>query len=158
MTREEFLALPIGMQTAILFDQMPQRMASLPAPRVPLPPKFDGRVGRKGGFCWMSEMDLSGLQYWHGRKSQDTNPEYADRNAKDLKALEYWIQYRIADPQSAWYGERNRQPTRAKPPSRDPEIHPWEKRDAAPQASTNTQPGSDDDYFGGGAGDNYGFE
>ena len=149
MKRDEFLALPLGMQTAILFDQMPQRMASLPLPRVPLPPKYDGRVSRKGGFCWMREMDLSGLQYFHSRKQQGSKPEYAERDAKDLKSLAYWIEWRITDPQSAWYGERNRQPTRAKPPSRDPEIHAWEKRADSPP-STGQQTGTDEDYFGGG--------
>jgi hypothetical protein len=152
VTRAEFLALPLGMQTAILFDQMPQRMAALQAPRVPLPPKFDGRVSRKGGYCWMSEMDLSGLQYWHGRKSEDTKPEFADRNAKDLKALSYWIEWRTADPQSTWSGERNRQPVRAKPPSRDPEIHQWEPK------NTNNSAPSSDDYSGGASDDtSYGF-
>lgn len=140
MDRDQFLSLPVGIALGVLYDQMPQRMATVTVPQIPRSPKFDGRVSRKGGYCWMSEMDLSGLQYWLGRKQQDTKPEYAERNEKDVKALSFWIAWRTADPQSAWHGERNRQPVRAKHPSRDPELHQWEaKRDAAPSA---------DDYSG----------
>lgn len=154
MDRDQFLSLPTGVALGILYDQMPQRMATVPVPQVPRAPKFDNRISRKGGFCWMSEMDLSGLRYWHGKKSEGGgDPKYAEKDAKTVSQLAYWIAYRTADPTSAWHGERNRQPTRAAAPSSQPQIHPWEPRNDAPALTSAT----DDDYGGGEAVDTYNF-
>jgi hypothetical protein len=160
VTRDEFLGLPTGIALGVLYDQMPQRMATVPKPPIPRPPKFDGKLSRKGGFCWMSEMDLDSLRYWHGKKSQGGKPEFADKDAKTTKELAYWIAWRLADPTTVWRGERFRVAVVAAPPSRDPAIHPWEKRGEQAPASGSTE--SDSDYFSGGSADDnnsneYGF-
>lgn len=160
MTRDEFLALPVGIALGVIYDQMPQRMASVPAPPIPRPPKFDSKLSRKGGFCWMSEMDLNSLRYWHGKKSQGGNPEFAEKDAKIAKDLAFWIAWRLAEPTSVWRGERFRQPAVANAPSREPTIFPWEKR-GEPSQRSHDQGESDADYFGGSdsnsTGNEYGF-
>lgn len=161
MTKDEFLSLPVGIALGVIYDQMPKRMAEVAKPPIPRPPKFDSKLSRKGGFCWMSEMDLDSLRYWHGKKSQGGKPEFAEKDAKTTKELSYWIAWRLAEPTTAWRGERFRQPAVAAPPSRDPAIHPWEKRgDSGSQGAEQSE--SDGDYFGGGSessasGNEYGF-
>jgi len=146
MTREEFCALPPGIALGLIYD-VSQRIAALPVPPTVRPPKFDGRLSRKGGYCWMSEMDLGSLRYWFARKSEPGKPEFAEKDAKTAKELGYWIAWRTADPAAAWSGERNREPARGAPPSRDPQLHQWEPKAAAPAPSS-----VDDDLA------SYGFE
>lgn len=141
------MSLPLGMQVVLLFDQMPQRMASVAMPPIPRAPKFDGRLSRKGGYCWMSELDLESLRFWHGKKSEPGKPEFAEKDAKTAKELGYWIAWRMGEPQAIWRGERNRQPAQAKAPSREPDVHPWEPRGGSSSAPAAA---SDSDYFSGG--------
>lgn len=152
MTRDEFLALPVGVALGVIYDQMPQRMSTVPRPPVPRPPKFDSKLARKGGYCWMSEMDIDSLRFWHGRKSQGGKPEYADKDAKTVRDLAFWIAWRLAEPLTIWKGERFKVPAVAAPPSREPTVHPWEKRGESAPASSGGS-GSDEDYFGGGGDD-----
>ena len=89
-------------------------------------PKFDTSIIRKGGMVqFASETDLAGLMFWKGRADEPpSDPKYAESNAKQSKALSYWIAYRQAEPNAVWSGERNRQPVTARPPSGKPETYP----------------------------------
>lgn len=96
-------------------------------------PKFDTSISRKGGMVqFASETDLSGLIFWKGRADEPpSDPKYAESNAKQSKALSYWIAYRQAEPNATWSGERNRQPVTARPPSAKPETYPRGEQPAA---------------------------
>jgi hypothetical protein len=76
-------------------------------------------------------MLLADLIFWWKRfdASAKEAGQHADKDAKNAKALEYWIKWRRAFPFDVWSGERNRQPARANAPSREPELHAWERRD-----------------------------
>jgi hypothetical protein len=135
MTRDEFVALPASLALGLVYDATPS-LASIPAPRAPLPPKFDSKVSRKGGqYCWASEMLLADLKYWHDKNAAGATDgsQYAEKNAKQAKALSYWVAYRQVCPTDAWSGERDRVKVRAQTPSRDPELHDWKRTgEAAP--------------------------
>ena len=100
-------------------------------------PKFDTSIARKGGMVqYASETDLSGLIFWKGRADEPpSDPKYAESNAKQSKALSYWIAYRQAEPSAVWSGERNRQPVTARPPSAKPETYPRGEQQAAAPVS-----------------------
>ncbi len=104
-------------------------------------PKFDTAISRKGGLVqWASETDLDGIRYWRRRADEPpSDPKYAESNAKQSKALSYWIAYRQAEPNATWSGERNRQSVTAKPPNAKPETY---ARDASPgtAATATTTP------------------
>jgi hypothetical protein len=102
-------------------------------------PKFDTSIIRKGGMVqYASETDLAGLIFWKGRADEPpSDPKYAESNAKQSKALSYWISYRQAEPNAVWSGERNRQPVTARPPSAKPETYPrGEPQTSAPMSSS----------------------
>lgn len=131
MNRSDFTSLPPGLALGVLFDVFERELADVERPKVPLPPKFDSRVPRKRGeYCWASEMLLADLIYWWKRfdSSAKENGPHADKDTKNAKALEYWIKWRRAFPFDVWSGERNRQPVRAFSPSREPELHAWERQ------------------------------
>src|SRR5690348_7619514 len=96
MTPEEFFALPVSIQVRRIVEAFPkvaeQAMAG-EAPRSPRPPKYDTRIRRKDGFIWASECDSSSLRFWLGR-TQGGDPKYAEKNAKDSKALSYFLEWR----------------------------------------------------------------
>lgn len=141
MTKEEFCKLPPAVALRIVWDILSvcnsEELASVPAPRVAGAPKFDTRIARKGGMVqWASETDLEGLRFWKQRADQPaSDPKYAEKNAKQAKALEYWIAYREVDPMTPWMGERDRAQVAAKPPSSKPTTYP---RDAAPATAPRT--------------------
>lgn len=133
MTEEEFCTLPPSVALGLVYKAFAKELASVPAPKLPFPPKFDTRISRKGGvFVWASEMLLNDLKFWHERNAAGATDgsQYAEKNAKMAKALEYWIKWRIAFPTDIWFGERSSGratvKVRANPPSRDPEQYPWE--------------------------------
>lgn len=105
-------------------------------------PKFDTRIARKGGMVqWASECSLKELSYWReiaGRPPSD--PKFAESNARQAKALDYWIAYRRAEPTAVWTGERNRVTTVAKPPSDKPQQYPKD----APAEPAGPTPSYDD--------------
>jgi hypothetical protein len=152
MTREEFAALPAPIALGLLYDIAAARLASVEAPQVPRAPKFDSRVSRKGGmFTWASEMLCADLEFWRKRNADaSSDPKYAEKNAKQAKALSYWVAYRTACPSDVWTGERDRQKVRAEPPSREPRLHAWESRGAPASESSQTSGGgfADADYAG----------
>jgi hypothetical protein len=151
VTKEEFCGLPLSVALGIMYDVAPDRFAKVPKPDVARPPKFDGRVSRKGGmFTWASEMLLADLEFWQKRNAAGASDgsQYAEKNAKNAKMLSYWVAYRQAFPAEQWSGERNRTRVTANAPSRDPEQHAWESRGDAPPASNTPSGGgfSDADY------------
>lgn len=140
MTKDEFCKLPIGLMLGLLWDNanLAARFADIEAPRAPLPPKFDSRIRRKEGFQWASETDLAGLLFWHGRASNSTDEKYREKNEKEAKGLQYWIDYRRAEPSAPWSGERNREQVSAAPPSAKPRVREWEPREDSPRAAAAT--------------------
>ena len=158
MTREEFCGLPPSIALGLVYDLARAKLEPLPPPRAPLPPKFDAKIGRKGGFCWASELTLESLEWWLSKKQEsvDSGGPYADRDAKTVEALERFVAWRRACPADAWSGTRGKDRVTAAAPSREPELHAWGTRGPAP---LNVQPGdhdqqsrgsySDDDYGAG---------
>ena len=110
-------------------------------------PKFDTRISRKGGMVqWASECSLKELSFWREQFNKPpSDPKYADSNAKQAKALDYWIAFRRAEPSAVWTGERNRVTVTAKPPSDKPAQYP---KDAAPEPTTPTPSFDDADSYG----------
>lgn len=133
MTREEFCSLPPAIALGLVYDMAERKLAPLEKPRLPLPPKFDGRLSRKGGmFVWYSEMLLDDLRYWHKQKAGETTGQYADKSQKEAKALFFWVKWRECYPDAVWSGERNKTQATAMPPSKKPQQHAWEPRGVAP--------------------------
>jgi hypothetical protein len=133
VNRSEFTSLPPSLALGVLFDIFERDLVDVERPKVPQAPKYDSRVPRKRGeYCWASEMLLGDLIFWWKRfdASAKEGGQHADKDVRNAKALEYWIKWRRAFPHDAWVGERNRQPVRAHVPSREPELHAWERRDA----------------------------
>ena len=145
MTRDEYTALPASVALGFIWDNgLGARLADVPAPKPPLPPKYDARVYRKGGHQWASETDLESLLYWHGKYTDNAanGGQYADKDAKRARALDYWISWRKAFPAAAWSGERDNVQVVAAPPSRTPRLH---ERDNERRAETATKPSFDEE-------------
>ncbi len=129
MTPEEFFALPAPMALRVLWDCLDEgTTAALLAkekPKLPLPPKFDMPIYRKGGFQYASETDMEGLRYWHKRavESAARGGEWASKDAKKAKDLERWIAWRDCFGETPWSGERNNQMVTAGPPSARPAVY-----------------------------------
>lgn len=89
------------------------------------PPNFDTKILRKGGMIqWASECSLKELSYWREQANKPSDPKYADSNARQARALDYWIAFRRREPGATWTGERNRVTVTAKPPSDKPAQYP----------------------------------
>jgi hypothetical protein len=143
MTKEEFMALPAALALGLLWDAgLDKRLATVEAPRAPRPPKYDMAIYRKGGIQWASEMDLSGLEWWQARYREGaaSGGEYAEKDAKRAEKMQYWIDWRRADPQAIWSGTRNDTAVTARAPLARPEVSP---RDEPSAATTNTAPAQD---------------
>ena len=103
MTEVEFTALPVGLALALVYRSQSTRtpLKDMPAPRPVLPPKYDQRIRRKGGFQWASETDLDGLRFWERKADEGVNdPEWGTKNARESKALDFWIHWRAENPTS----------------------------------------------------------
>jgi hypothetical protein len=134
----------------LVFDVIGSKLEAVPAPTVPLPPKYDARLSKKGGFVWMSEMLLADLEWWHARKEESANGggKYAEKDAKTVTSLAKWIAWRKACPSDVWSGTRNDATETAAAPSRSPALHSWDdapKRGTSPAATGSSQ-WSDEDY------------
>lgn len=127
MTRDEFAALPPAIALRLTWDalNLGDKLGPVAPPKPPLPPKYDAKLFRKGGYCWMSETGLDSLIYWHEKALESANSggKYAAKDAKKAETLERWIAWRTVEPTVAWTGERADQRVTARPPSRDPELH-----------------------------------
>lgn len=160
MNRAEFTGLPLSLALGLLWDAAHEydrdgtarKLDEAEAPKPARPPRFDSAIYRREGVTFASEYDLDGLRYWHKRSADgESDPQYGEKNAKQAKALSYWIAYREQQPDAIWTGERNRQPTTAKAPQSKPEVYPRDARPApSPAASSGGGGGSyaDADYGG----------
>lgn len=131
MNRDQFVGLPASVALGILWDVSPglaAKVADMEPPKLARPPRFDSIIYRRDGVTFASEYDLSGLRFWRDKKKQSSNPEFAEKDAKMVKALDYWIAWRAIEPTTPWRGERNREEVTAKPPSDRPEVYPRERR------------------------------
>ena len=145
MNREEFVALPLSLALGALWDILGERgresLGRIEAPRMPLPPKFDRRIYRKGGHQWASETDLNGLRFWRdmAAKGAAGGGEYVEKNKKSAAELDRWIGWRQCCPAEPWSGLRGDETVMAAAPSAKPRIHP--KNDAgAAQGTEQTAP------------------
>lgn len=148
MLKEEFCSLPLRMALGLLYDLTPG-LADVPAIRGPLPPKYDAKFTKaKGSYCWMSEMTLSDLQWWHGRKAESakSGSQWADKDAKQAETLTRWIKWRECFPIEQWFGERGDKKTTGAPPSREPKLHSWSDSPRGGSSSGGGGSSGDDDY------------
>jgi hypothetical protein len=162
MTREEFIGLPAAVALSILWDASPGLQGKLENVLPPKParsPKFDAIIYRKDGVQWASETDVEGLRFWRGRylESAAKGGEYAAKDEKRAKALDFWIAWRLAEPTTCWTGERNNVVVTAAPPSGKPMVYSREaptggapKPTAAPSFSDEGSGEYDDEYDDGG--------
>lgn len=129
MTKEEFVALPVGLALAALFDATPE-LADVPAPRVPFPPKYDLRLPRKGGYLWASECSLSSLQWWqrHKRERAAEGGQYADKDNALADKLDRWITWRMACPTERWSGLQGDGTVTSPAPVERPSVREYERR------------------------------
>lgn len=128
MTKDEFLELPPLVALGALYDLIPA-LRGAPKPDYPKPPRYDGRLTRKGGtYVWMSEMTLESLKWWLDKKSESaqSGSEFAERDSKTARNLAAWVAWRSICPTEVWSGTRGEDRATAKPPSRDPALHSWD--------------------------------
>ena len=131
MNRDEFTGMPSSLALGLLWDHsagMRNALANVEAPKRARPPKFDSVIYKKDGITYASEYDAEGLRYWHDRYAHNTNPEYAEKDAKRAKALTFWIEWREQNPTAIWTGERNHAVVTAAAPSGKPPVYPREPR------------------------------
>jgi hypothetical protein len=149
MQRSDFDKLPLALQVKLLADvvlKQPQLLDAIDPPRVARPPKYDGKVYRKGGFMWASEMELESLQFWQKRYqegSQSGGP-YAEKDAKRAKELGYWIAWREQCPSEPWTGERFGEVVIAPAPRHKPAVYDHEPRHQQAPARSPADDGEDD--------------
>jgi hypothetical protein len=142
MTKDEFQALPLRVALGVIFDAMPKRLGEMEAPKLPRPPKYDGRIPKGDkSFVWISEFDLSSLVWWQKKKADSAaeGGRYAEQNAKGAAALARWIEWRQCFPRAPWEGKRGDDDVVAQAPSRRPEQHPWKE-----SASSSSRKEDDD--------------
>lgn len=162
MDRDNFVSLPTPILAGLLWDLVGGKLKDTPNVTIPSQPQYDSRIRRKDGYCFASECDAEGLRFWIKRAGESSNPEFAEKNAKEKTALEYFLKWRECYPSAIWSGVRGKKgdaPVMAKPPSGKPEIYQWEPKGGAPAASSRAAPrpggyGADDDF---GSGDDVPF-
>jgi hypothetical protein len=150
MTREEFIGLPASVALGILWDTSPAlaaKLADIEAPKPARSPKYDAIIYRRDGIQWASETDVEGLRWWHQRYTESANGggQYADKDAKRAKALDFWIAWRLAEPQTRWQGERNNAVVTAQPPSGKPTVYPRDQQ-GGQEPQRSAAPAFSDDY------------
>lgn len=158
MNRAEFTALPSSIALGILWDASPglgAKLASVAAPRLPIAPKYDQAIYRKDGVSWASEYDVEGLRYWRDKKSQSSDPKYAEKDGKTVKALDFWIAWRVAFPAVIWSGERSREHVTAAPPAGKPQVYPSQSRNGSAPERRAADPAPFDDDGPSAGGDDF---
>lgn len=149
MTRDEFTGLPLRLALGVIYDAMPKRLGEMRAPEILRPPKYDGRLSRGGkGYCWMSEMLLEDLQWWHGKKTESgaTDSQYAEKDRKTADTISKWIAWRTLFPTDIWSGTRGEDRATGKPPSKEPILHQWEPKPAEQSAQRPAERNEDDNF------------
>lgn len=148
MNKEQFCALPVAIALGLIYDMARPKLEPMPMPRVPLPPKYDGRLGKTGGFVWMSEMDINSLEWWLAKKTESSlkGDQYAERNAKTAETLAKWVEWRKLFPNDRWNGTRGNDRVTAEPPSREPQLQQWDDSKQPPKRGATPKASEDDDY------------
>jgi hypothetical protein len=152
MNRDQFDALPPTMQlralTEIVLDG--RSLDEINYGRRPFPPRYDARIGRRGGYQWASETDLEGLKFWlkNLQARAGKGGQYAAKDAKRAKDLERWVAWREWEPRVQWNGQRFDATVKAAPPSNKPQLHEYEQK----QQNGTSQPTDDDDVVHGDGG------
>jgi hypothetical protein len=169
VTKEEFLSLPTSVALGVLFDAAHPTLCTVPAPSASTsapvatgdvrPPRFDTRVGRKGGFVFASEMLLHDLQWWleKKRESAASGGPHAQKDKKLADELERWVAWRRVAPSETWRGIRGESPVTAEPPRRDATLHSWGDRAPAKLAPPPPSDGYGDPDFATGSDDDIPF-
>lgn len=138
MTKDELLSLPPSVAIGLIWDasaNLQKAIGAIEKPRGPLPPKFDRRIYRNGGFVWASESSLESLTYWLGKKREGaaSGSQWAEKDAKEAEQLGRWVAYRTWFPHDPWTGTRgNSEGVRAAAPSKSPRLHSTEPREEPP--------------------------
>lgn len=147
MTKAEFCSLPPAMALGIVYDMAEPKLRDMSRPRPPLPPKYDGRLGRSGGFWWMSEMDLNSLEFWESknREGADAGGRYAEANSKAAANLAKWIEWRRLFPNECWSGTRGDDRATGAPPSREPTLRKWPAKKGGQSNQSSGAPSPDND-------------
>lgn len=169
MTPAEWLALPTAVRLDVLYEALRDRLAPMPAPGVNAsstsvsasapatqweparPPRYDAKLGRKGGYVFMSEMLLHDLEWWLAKKREgaESGGQYAENDRKTAAELERWVAWRTQCPGEAWTGVRGEARVTAAVPARDPELHAWGDRAPAVLAPPPPAGGYSDTDYGG---------
>lgn len=142
---ERFLALPPNMAIRIMLQAMPlmvtKKILEMEIPKVPMCPKYDTKIWRTGGYYqWASETQVKSLQFFTEREGNNSNPDYAEKSAKQQKALQYWLDFRLVDPMSAVRIIRDRDEVNAEAPQYKPaQHHKDEGRDRGGQFSDDQE-------------------
>jgi hypothetical protein len=152
VNKEDFEGLPPRVALGLLFDLVPG-LANVEKPRLPLPPKFDAKLSRKAGsYCFMSEMTLTDLLWWQGKKAESMNGggPYAEKDRKTYETLTRWVTWRQVFPNDRWHGKRGEESVTADPPSRDPALYEWGPRGGGSRHQTEREdsppPAAADEY------------
>ncbi len=147
MNRDEFTQLPLAVALGLIWDVTPatnrETIIATEAPKPALSPKYDRRLYRSGGYQWASETALDSLKWYYERavKSAKEGGQYAENNAKEEKALKYWLDFRMQEPTVMARTTRGDTQVLAEAPSRDPQIH---AKDAPRQQTIANTPTSTD--------------
>ncbi len=146
MNRDEFTQLPLAVALGMLWDtdrELSAALSLVAAPTPALSPKYDRRLYRSGGYQWASETALDSLKWYYERavKSAKDGGQYAENNAKEEKALKYWLDFRMQEPTVMARTTRGDTQVLAEAPSRDPQIH---AKDAPRQQTIANTPTSTD--------------
>lgn len=152
MKREEFVALS-GTDKLIAIWDLLQQIQAAPAAGSSAdaigdgrPPKYDQSITRKGGTVqYASECSAKELQFWITQKKKPGDPQYAEKNAQQVKALGYWLAYRLAHPTEQWEGLRNKINVIAEPPSDKPKQYARTAPTGRSAAPAEPTPSFDDD-------------
>lgn len=149
MNRDEFIGLPPRLALGLLWDalHLDTKMLAVAPPKPPLPPKYDMKIYRRGGFNWASEMSLDGLVFWHKKATESaaSGGQYAEKDAKKAASLERWINWRSCEPETVWTGERDNRRVTAVVPSRDPRLNASAGGNSSPATADHQTPPDDDD-------------
>ena len=147
MDRDTFINLPLKLALGVIWDVASQRLRDMPAPEVPRPPRYDGRLGRRGGYVWMSELTLESLTWWHQKKAESAaaRTEWSDKDGKTAATLAKWIEWRAISPNEVWSGTRGEDRATAAPPSREPKLNAW---DNSKTNGTRQQGAAKDEDYG----------
>ncbi len=153
MKREEFNKLPAAMQLRVLARVVFEReaLADIDVGRKPLPPQYDLKMYRSGGYQWASETSIDGLEWWceKARQSAASGGQYAEKDAKRVKDFERWIAWRQWFPSEQWQGKRNDDVVTGAPPADRPRVHQQEERSRQGGSRNQQQAPPPDDDDGG---------